>query len=151
MNSKNNIPDLSYYRLSLMDFLRESHPERLKDEPFISARTEAAAETYAQAVLNGSDDLQADNEAHLVLFENLYFSKHDMIENILWDEFPTDVPEEDAREFAIKIFPLLESVFSAYTFSDDFIYGREYELLYTELTGAIQLIIDNGELKKIYY
>jgi hypothetical protein len=49
MNSKNNPVDISYFRLSLLDFLRESHPKRLPDEPFISARSEAAAETYAQA------------------------------------------------------------------------------------------------------
>ncbi|MDR3339880.1 MAG: DUF1896 domain-containing protein, partial [Candidatus Symbiothrix sp.] len=41
MNSK-NIPDLSYYRLSLIAFLHESHPERLQDNSFISARSNAA-------------------------------------------------------------------------------------------------------------
>ncbi|MCL2651845.1 MAG: DUF1896 domain-containing protein [Candidatus Azobacteroides sp.] len=48
MNSKNIIPDLSYYRLSLVDFLRESHPERLNDDRFIATRAEAAVETYSQ-------------------------------------------------------------------------------------------------------
>jgi hypothetical protein len=59
MNSKNNAPDISYYRLSLTDFLRESHPELLIDNAFIAERSEAAAETYSQAVLNGSNQIEA--------------------------------------------------------------------------------------------
>jgi hypothetical protein len=50
MNSKKNIPDISYFRLSLMDFLRESHPERSKDRRFILACTDAATEAYEQAI-----------------------------------------------------------------------------------------------------
>ena len=51
MNSnKNNIPDISHFRLSLADFLRESHPERLKDGRFILACTESALDTYEQAI-----------------------------------------------------------------------------------------------------
>jgi len=38
MNSRNSIPDLSYYRLSLADFLRESHPERFSDDRFIDCK-----------------------------------------------------------------------------------------------------------------
>jgi hypothetical protein len=43
-NSKNTIPDISCFRLSLTDFFRESHPELLADETFISARKKVAAE-----------------------------------------------------------------------------------------------------------
>jgi len=147
MNSNNNIPDLSFYRLSLMDFLRESHPEKLSDNRFISARSEAAAETYVQAVLTGSTDTEADNLAHRVLFDGLHFSKHDTIVNILWNEFSNDVPEEDAKEFAIKLLPECESVFNKYPLSDDFIYEPEYDLLYTELTGTIAIYIESHELQ----
>jgi len=141
MNSKNMISDLSYYRLLLVDFLRESHPERLSDERFITARAEAAAETYAQEVLNGSNNLQADHEALQVLFEGLYFSKQDTLVNILWNEFSMEVPQEDAKELAIQLLPQLEDVFSGYTLSDDAIYDPQYDLLYTELTGAIALLL----------
>jgi len=141
MNS-NNIPDLSYYKLSLVDFLRESHPERLGDDRFISARSEIAAETYAQAVLNGSNDIEADEQAHRALFQSLHFSKHDTLVNILWNEFAEEVPEEEAKPLAIKLLPECESIFDKYPLSDDFAYEPEYELLYTELTGTISLLIE---------
>ena len=150
-NSKNSIPDLSYYRLILLDFLHESHPERTDDSRFIATRAEAAAETYSKAIMNGSNDTQAENEAFLILFEGLYFSKYDTIVNILWNEFSNEVPEENAREVALALLPQLEFVFSSYTLSDDFVYEPEYDLLYTELTGAIALIVESGELKKIYH
>ena len=142
MNSKNIIPDLSYYRLSLVDFLRESHPERLNDDRFIATRSEAAAETYSQAIRKGNSDNEADNEAHLVLFQGLYFSKHDTLVNILWNEFAAEVPEDEAKAMAIKLFPECESVFSKYSLSDDFAYEPEYDLLYTELTGTIAIYLD---------
>jgi len=147
MSSKNDIPDLSYYKLSLVDFLRESHPERLSDDRFITARSEAAAETYAQAILNGSTDTEADNLAHRVLFEGLHFSKHDTLVNILWNEFSNDVTEEDAKEMAMKLLPECESIFNKYPLSDDFIYEPEYDLLYTELTGTIAIYIESHELQ----
>lgn len=141
-----NIPDLSCFRLSLADFLRESHPERLNDKRFISARSEMAAETYAQAVLNGSNDLEADEQAHRVLFRGLYFSKHDTLVNILWNEFSNDIPEDDAKEAAMILLPECESVFAKYPLSDDFAYEPEYELLYTELTGTIELYLESHTL-----
>jgi hypothetical protein len=137
MNSKNNIPDLSYYRLSLVDFLLESHPERLNDDRFINARAQVAAETYAQAVLNGSNDIQADEQAHLILFQDLYFSKHDTLVNILWNEFSDTIPEDDAKDWAIRLLPTCESVFAKYPLSDDFADDFLFDLLYTELTGTI--------------
>jgi len=150
-NGKNSIPELSYYRLILLDFLHESHPERTGDDRLIASRAEAAAETFSKAVMNGSSDTQAENEALLVLFEGLYFSKYDTMVNILWNEFSNEIPEDDAREAALKLLPRLEPVFSSYALSDDFIYEPEYDLLYTELTGAIALIVESGELKKIYH
>jgi hypothetical protein len=143
MNSKNSIPDLSRYRLSLVDFLLESHPERLSDDRFITARAEAAAQTCAQAVLNGSNDVQADEQARSVLFQGLHFSKHDTLVNILWNEFAGEVPEDEAKAFAIRLLPQLEPVFVKYPLSDDFACEPEYELLYTELTGATALYIED--------
>ncbi|MDR2928664.1 MAG: DUF1896 domain-containing protein [Cytophagaceae bacterium] len=51
MNRKNkhHAPDISCFRLSLTAFLRESHPERLRDNRFIIACTDAATEAYEQA------------------------------------------------------------------------------------------------------
>lgn len=86
MNSKNKIPDISYFRLSLMDFLRESHPHLVNDRKFITARTKAALEAYEKAVRSGENPLEAEEQANTVLFEGLHFSKYDTVKNIFWNE-----------------------------------------------------------------
>ena len=70
MNRKNktHAPDISYFRLSLMDFLRESHPERLKDRRFIISCTDAATEAYEQAIRSGDMPAEAIEEANAVLY-----------------------------------------------------------------------------------
>jgi hypothetical protein len=142
MNSKNKTPDISYYRLSLTDFLKESHPERLIDTDFISARSAAAAETYSQAVRSGSNQIEAEEQANAILFEGLHFSKHDTLVDILWNEFADVISEDEAKSWAIILFPECEHVFAEYTLSDDFAYGHEYESLYTELTGTIAIYLE---------
>ncbi len=143
MNSKNknHAPDISYFRLSLTAFLRESHPERLKDNRFIIACTDAATETYEQAIRSGDTPMRAIEQANAVLFQGLHFSKYDTLKNILWNEFPNEVPEDEAGELAIKLLPECESVFAGYPLSDGFAFEPEYELLYTELTGTISLYL----------
>ena len=147
MNSNNNsIPDISHFRLSLADFLRESHPERLKDGRFILACTESALDTYEQAIRNGDTPIEAAEQANAVLFSGLHFSKYDTLKNILWNEFFNEVPEDEARELAIQLLPECETVFANYSLTADFAYEPEYELLYTELTGTIALYLESHEL-----
>ena len=140
---KNPAPDISYFRLSLMDFLRESHPERSKDHRFIIACTEAATDAYERAIRSGDNPLQATEQANAVLYSGLHFSKHDTLVNILWNEFANEVPEDDAKSLAIELLPDCEPIFAGYPLSDNFAYEPEYELLYTELTGTIALIIES--------
>jgi hypothetical protein len=80
------------------------------------------------------------------LYNGLYFSKHDTIVNILWNEFFNEVPEGEAKEWAIRLLPECEAVFAVYPLSDGFAYEPEYELLYTELTGTIALYLESHEL-----
>jgi hypothetical protein len=141
--NKGQAPDISYFRLSLTDFLRESHPERLKDNRLIIACTDAATEAYEQAIRSDSTPDEAIDQANAVLFDGLYFSKHDTLKNILWNEFPDEVPEEEAGDLAIKLLPGCEPVFAGYLLSDGFAYEPEYELLYTELAGTIALYLES--------
>jgi len=147
MNTKNHAPDISYFRLSLTAFLKESHPERLKDNRFILSCADAATEAYEQAILSGDTPEEAGEQANAVLFNGLHFSKHDTLVNILWNEFADDVPEDEAKEMAMKLLPECESVFAGYPISDNFAYEPEYELLYTELTGTISLYLESHELQ----
>jgi len=147
MNTQKNIPDMSFYRLLLIDFLRESHPELLNDERFINARSDSAAETYEKAVQSGSNNVEANEMAHEILFQGLHFSKHDTLVNILWNEFSAELKEADAKALAIKLLPDCENVFFKYYLSDDFAYEPEYDLLYTELTGTIAIYLDKYGLQ----
>jgi hypothetical protein len=148
MNRKNShAPDISYFRLSLMDFLRESHPERLKDNRFIIACADAATEVYEQAIRNGDTPIQAAEQANAVLFRGLHFSRHDTLVNILWNEFSNEVPEDEARDLAITLLPECESVFAQYSLSDGFADEPEYNFLYTELTGTVALYLESHELQ----
>jgi hypothetical protein len=129
--------ELDYFKLSLQEFLQNSHPHLLDDEDFINARADMAATTYEQAVRNSSNPVEAAEQADKVLFRGLHFSKYDTLKNILWNEFANEVPEDEAGELAIKLLPECEPVFAGYPLSDGFAFEPEYELLYTELTGTI--------------
>jgi len=139
---KDHAPDISYFRLSLIEFLKESHPKRLNDKRFIISCTDAATEAYERSIRNGDTPTEAADRANAVLFKDLHFSKHDTIVNILWNEFSDDVPEETAIDFAIELLPQCEHVFAQYPLSDGFAYEPEYDLLYTELTGTIALYLE---------
>ena len=136
---KQNIPtiELSYYELSLLAFLKDSHPHRSEDIPFIQSRAELAAEAYEEALLNGYVHNQSAEIANSTLFQDLHFSIHDTIVNILWSEFADQVPQGDAPAVAVELYPLVKDITAKYLMNDDFAYGPEYEQLYTELTGAI--------------
>jgi len=135
-------PDLSYFRLSLMDFLKESHPERLQERRFILSCADAATEAYRQTILSGHTTVEAAEQANTVLFKDLLFSRYDTLVNILWNEFPDEVPEDQARSLAMQLMPECEPLFAQYPLSDDFAYDPQYELLYTELTGAIAIYLE---------
>jgi hypothetical protein len=143
MNSKNKPADLSYFRLSLVAFLRESHPQLLDDEKFIAARNQAALDIYEDVIKSGGNPLEAAHWANETLFAGLHFSKHDTLKNILWNEFSAEISEAAAPLWAIRLLPECEGVFAKYSLSDDFACSPEYELLYTELTGEICLYLEN--------
>jgi len=131
-----------------MDFLKESHPELLNDNSFIIARADSATEACEQAIRNGDTPVEAAEQANAALFKGLHFSRYDTIVNILWNEFADEIPEDDARSLALELLPENESVFARYPVTDSFAYEPEYELLYTELTGAIALMIEKGVLSR---
>ena len=146
MSSK-NATDISYFKLSLIQFLRESHPEFSSNSEFISSRSEAATEIYEQAIKNGNEQINAVEYANEVLFRDLHFSKHDTLVTILWNEFADTVPQSSAKELAVKFLPECELVFVKYALSDDFAYSLEFDLLYTELTGTISIYFTKNGLQ----
>ena len=79
--------ELSYFRLSLLSYLRDSHPHLANDNDFITIRGDAAAETYSAAVKNGQSHDQAGEIANEALYADLMFSPYRSIVRILWNEF----------------------------------------------------------------
>ena len=64
------------------------------------------------------------------------------IELTFWNEFSAEVPLEAVRGTVIRLRPLLEEVFAKYPISDEFAYMPEYNSLYTEITGFVQLKLE---------
>ncbi|MDD5053197.1 MAG: DUF1896 domain-containing protein [Sulfuricurvum sp.] len=137
---------LSYYRLTLQSFLKESHPELADDAEFIAGRGDLTAQTYSQAIFEGHSHNQAEALANEVLYKGLYFSKHDTIVNVLWNEFNLEVPQGSAKNMAQILLAFCEDVFAKYPISDEFAYEPEFNQLYTELTGTIVIWMEEHEL-----
>ena len=137
---------LSYFRLSLLSFIQEGHPEKVFDTELIDARADLAATTYAQVIKDGYTHFQAEELANEVLYQGLHFSKHDTLVSLIWNEFAEEIPQDEAKAFAIRILSECESIFAKYPLSDDFAYCEAFDILYTELTGTILIWLENHEL-----
>lgn len=136
--------ELSYFRLSLLSYLRDTHPDKASDHDFIATRGDAAAEAYSQAVKSGHTHDQAEVISSQVLYEGLHFSTYRTLVTILWEEFSEEVNPTGAEGIAIELLSRLTNTIQKYTFSDDFADTPEYNQFYTELTGEIQILLENG-------
>lgn len=136
--------ELSYFHLSLLLYLLDSHFDCAADRAFIAARGDAAAEAYSEAVRSGHTHNEADEIASQILYSGLHFSPFNTLVNILWDEFAEMVRADEARAVALKILPSCADVLAKYTLTDDFADSLEYDLLYTELVGTVQILIEDG-------
>ncbi len=135
--------DFSYYGLYLLDYLRNNKFEQATDTAFIRERADRAAETYERARLDGYPAEGAQELAMNILLGGLRYSKHAILREVMETEFADEVPEEKQEAFIQKLLPLVDAVFSIYDLSDDdFALSPEYDLLYTELTGAVVLYIE---------
>ena len=144
-NKKNNEgqSDFSYYGLYLMDYLRTNKFEQADDTAFIRERADRAAETYERARLEGYPTDGAQELAMDTLLRGLHYSRYAMLHEVVENEFANEVPEEKQEAFIHKLLPLVGNVFSVYDLSDDnFALSSDYDLLYTELTGATVLYLD---------
>ena len=135
--------DFSYYGLYLLDYLRTNKFEQATDEAFIRERADRAAGTYEWAMLEGYPAAGAQELAMRTLTEGLRYSKYAILREVVENEFADDVPEAKRESFTRKLLPLVGNVFSIYDLSDDnFALSPDYDLLYTELTGAVVLYIE---------
>lgn len=139
--------DLSYFRLRLQELLHTSFPEIAWDTSFINQRSSWAANAYEGAFIAGNPIEQCNEIADYILFEGLHFSKFDTVFQVVCNEFDTVMADEELRPFAIRMLSICEPVFNTYELTDDFAYGTDYDLLYTELTGTIAIWIEENGLQ----
>ena len=148
MTKKKHTPqgDLSYYGLSLLSYLTNNHPDLAADNTFIAGRADLAAEGSSDTVKSGLTHIEAEERASAELYRGLHFSPYNTLRNILWDEFSTEIPENDAPAVALRLLPLCTEILAKYDLSDDFAATAEYGLLYTELTGIVQILLEDGKV-----
>ena len=142
--------ELSYYRLRLEIYLKDYHPHRLADERFIAERADMSAKLYEESFLSGATPDEADEIALQTLFEGLHFSEYFFIEQILDNEFSDEVPSELTPELSLLLLKndAVKAAIAKYNPDDTFDEKPEYDLLYTELTGVMQFVIDKNKLLK---
>ena len=124
--------ELSYYGLSLLSYLKDSHPELI------------AESEYSEAIRSGCNHIEAEEIAREELCRGLHFSPYNTLVNILWREFEAEIPEDTARQAALRLLPLCRGVLEKYDLTDDFADTPDYELFYTELTGTVQILLEDG-------
>ena len=139
--------DLSYFKLRLQELLNTSFPEKASDQKFIDQRSSWATNAYEGAFRSGNTIDQCNEIANYILFEGLHFSKFDTVFQVVCNEFDTIMADEELRPFALKMSLVCEAVFSNYELTDDFAYGYEFDLLYTEITGTIAIWIEENGLQ----
>ena len=144
-----NKKEFSYYRLRLESYLKDYPPERLADEAFIRARSDAAAQAYEDAFRQGYPVLEAGYIATEVLFAGLHFSPYYTLEQIIENEFANVVPPERAADFALRLLQsdTIRETIEKYEPGDDFDGSPEYDQLYTELTGVIVELLEADGVK----
>lgn len=141
---KKTVTELSYFRLSLLSYLRDTHPDKATDHDFIAVRGDTAASSYSQAIKEGHSHDYAEEISSKILYEDLHFSTFRTLVTILWEEFSEEVNPSQAEGIAMELLPRLTDTIQKYSLSDDFADTPEYNQLYTELTGEIQILLENG-------
>lgn len=71
--------ELSYFKLRLIAFFKESHPNKVNKHQFIKERSELATDTYARSIASAYNHLEALGQANAELYRGLHFSKYDTL------------------------------------------------------------------------
>ena len=134
---------LSYYGLYLLRYLMEQHSKKAKDLNFIYQRELLAAETFEQARREGHSVEGAQELAMDALMKGLSMTPWSILMEVLEKEFAVEVDEEQRIPFAEKLLPLVKPVLEPYDLTQpEFELSTDYVQLYTELTGAVVLYIE---------
>lgn len=140
-------PDLSYFSLRVTELLSVSFPEKRNDQESILLRSQLAESVYENAFKEGHSVSYCTEVAESILFEELTFSRYDLIFKVICNEFSLVLADEEIQPLALKMLTECESVFSGYHLTEEFEDSSDYDVLYTELTGSIQIWIEEPGLQ----
>ena len=142
IQDKNTVTgELSYFEMTLLLYLKESHPHIAGDKELVQMRADEAAGSYERAIRDGLSVTQALELADTVLYQDLRFSRFDTVFEVVSEWFPEVRPEKRAG-FCLKVLSPAEIVFSKYPIDDRFESSPSYHTLTVELTGFIQSYIE---------
>lgn len=135
--------ELDFYVLYLKNYLTQYRFDDVTDT-FIQARAELAQFTYTQLRRMGAAVDAAHEMSMDVLLEGFRYSEHEILMDVLEEEFADDI-SEDYRPYFVKHLQSLrqiEDVFADYDMqANTFINSGRYHMLRCELTGMISIIL----------
>ncbi|MFI3322941.1 MAG: DUF1896 family protein [Rikenellaceae bacterium] len=134
--------DFSIFSISLQQFLNENHPLLSNDLDFIKTRGDGAAELFEMFRSEGVNIETAIANANEYLFSGLHFSLHNMVKGIIENEFSDVIESEKSWDAALRLIPIYAPFIGKYEYNDDFEDSDDYKQLYTEITGAILIYLN---------
>ena len=134
----------SKYYKELKQYLEDYHPNLVKDEEFITTRSELAQETFIECSREGMNIEECQNEVNEVLYSGLHFSIYQLVEDII-EEMNLSFSDKD--KFIMQMFLLIQPIAEKYKLDDNFERTSEYDKLYTEISQHINQYIKDYELQ----
>ncbi|MDY5979691.1 DUF1896 family protein [Phocaeicola plebeius] len=134
----------SKYYKELKQYLEDYHPNLVKDEEFITTRSELAQETFIECSREGMNIEECQNEVNEVLYSGLHFSLYQLVEDII-EEMNLSFSDKD--KFIMQMFLLIQPIAEKYKLDDNFERTSEYSKLYTEISQHINQYIKDYELQ----
>lgn len=134
----------SKYYKELKQYLEDYHPNLVKDEEFITTRSELAQETFIECSREGMNIEECQNEVYEVLYSGLHFSLYQLVEDII-EEMNLSFSDKD--KFIMQMFLLIQPIAEKYKLDDNFERTSEYDKLYTEISRHINQYIKDYELQ----
>ena len=134
----------SKYYKELKQYLEDYHPNLVKDEEFITTRSELAQETFIECSREGMNIEECQNEVNEVLYSGLHFSLYLHVEDII-EELNLSFSDKD--KFIMQMFFHIQPIAEKYKLDDNFERTSEYDTLYTEICQYINQYIKDYELQ----
>lgn len=134
----------SKYYKEIKQYLEDYHPNLVKDEEFITTRSELAQETFIECSREGMNIEECQNEVNEVLYSGLHFSLYQLVEDII-EEMNLSFSDKD--KFIMQMFLLIQPIAEKYKLDDNFERTSEYDKLYTEISQHINQYIKDYELQ----